>query len=74
MFRPYEVWRHRNCTEIDIEVIKVTYRNPEYIKLKVRYLNRRSFLEKNRLINNRPETVRIFKKDFKNWSLINEEK
>lgn len=71
MFKDGEAWRHRNTTEIDVVFWKVTYRGTNYIRAKVLYLNRQAFLPENHLIDTEVQTVRVLRKDFKNWSLIN---
>ena len=63
-------WRHRRCTEIDILITKVQYRDPKRVVAKVLYLNRQATLEKNQLMDTRPERVTILAKDFKNWSPV----
>jgi len=58
-------YRHRNCLDIDIEVIKVMFRDSKRVKLKVQYINQRSGLS----LGFSPERVEIKKEDFKNWSM-----
>lgn len=66
MFRPFEKWRHRNCIDIDIIVQKVTYQGLKYFKVKVLYFNRHY----KDIIFSKPDTVKINREDFNNWSLV----
>ena len=70
MFKSNEIWRHRSTTEIDFEIVKVTFNGPDYIKVKVRYLNRQVYLSQNILIDPKPQLVKILRKDFHNWSRV----
>lgn len=64
MFLQTRTYRHKNCLDIDIYVSKITYRGPNYWKLRVFYVHQRLgyIIEK--------ETVKINKKDFKNWKEV----
>lgn len=72
MFRAGERWRHRSTTEIDLCATKVQFVGPEYLKLKVLFLNRQAFLECNRLIDPTPASVTLKRKDLGNWRMVRE--
>lgn len=59
-------WRHKNCLDMDLVVLKIPYHGSEYYKLRVLYQNRHNGI----LYNYNPETIKIYKKDFKNWSWV----
>ncbi len=65
MFKPYSFYQHRNCLDTDIEVIKVSYKGPNYTKLKVNFIDRKhtSYFQSNTLIV-------IKKEQYKNWKLV----
>jgi len=64
MFRSGDTIRHVNCLDVDLYIHKIQYRGPDYWKVRVSYILQRNggFLGM--------DTVRIKKKDFKNWSII----
>jgi hypothetical protein len=68
MFRPMELWRHRNCLDIDILVLKIQFQHSDYVMAKVKYWNRHykvfSWAD--------PETVKILRSDFSKWTLVEE--
>ena len=66
MFKKGDRWRHVNSLDIDIIVTNVSYVGPEYVKLKVLYLNRNY----NSIIFPKAETVQIKREDFPKWELI----
>lgn len=66
MFRPGELWRHKNCLDIDVEIKKVGYMCSEYFKIRVKYWNRHIGV----YCWNDPETVKIKREDFYKWKLI----
>lgn len=65
MFRPWEVWRHNSCLDMDLLIIKIQYRGPTYLKCKVRFVDRKgNFFDKG------PSTVNIQRKHFEHWRLV----
>lgn len=54
-------YRHRNCTEVDMHVVRLLYFNSDWFRLEVAWVNRH-----NPLICI-PDTVRIWRKDLGNW-------
>ena len=64
MFRAGETIRHRNCLDIDLYIHKIQYSSPTYVKVRVSYM-----LRKGGWILG-TETVKILRKDFKNWDFI----
>ncbi len=60
-------WRHMSCLDVDMQVVKVTYRGPTYVKCKVLWLNRNY---NDLLLSPRPETVTVQKKDLWKWSYV----
>lgn len=65
MFRPYEYWRHDYTRDIDIEIIKVQYNGPDYIRARVNFINRShtGYFELN-------SKVKILRKDFHLWKKV----
>jgi hypothetical protein len=59
-------YRHRNCLDIDIEVVKVMYRDSNRIKLKVIYVRQSDGAS----YGFPPERVEIKRKDYCNWSPV----
>lgn len=33
-------YRHKNCLDVDLDIIKVNYRGPDYTRVNVAYINR----------------------------------
>lgn len=66
MFRQGDTWRHKDCTDMDVYVVKVEFGCPTYTKLKVKYLNRRA---KN-LLHADTDTVTIPRTAYHNWRLV----
>jgi hypothetical protein len=60
------VWRHPNCLDMDLEVIRVTYPGPKYLKVKVNYLSRDGGYR----FNNGSEIVKIQRKDLGRWKFM----
>ena len=59
-------YRHRNCLDIDIEVLKVMFRDSKRVKLKIQYIYQRNGLS----LGFPPQRVEINKSDFENWSMV----
>lgn len=68
MFKPGDVWRHKACLDMDLIIMSVPYKGLKYFKVKVLYGDRH---HGNRLYDNRVETVKIYRKEFPKWELIN---
>jgi hypothetical protein len=66
MFRAYDRYRHMSCLDLDIEVVKVKYRDPKRIKLKIKWIWRNTGLDH----GFPPENVEIQRADFWKWRLI----
>ena len=59
-------YRHMNCIDIDIEVVKVMYRDSKRVKLKVKFL-----LQHNRYNLGLPDQrVEIKKEDNWKWRMV----
>lgn len=58
------IWRHKNCFDMDLVIVKITYPGSRYIKAKVIYINRH-----NGDIFGR-ETIKIQRKHFKDWTYV----
>lgn len=60
------MWRHPDCLDVDFYITKVSYRGPDYYKVRVLYWNRnyKFFHDHN------PQTVKIKRVDFKYWSRV----
>lgn len=66
MFVSGRRYRHRRCLDIDIDIVRVTYRGTKYIKAKVLYWNR--WYKTHHSLQ--PELVWIKREDFYQWKLI----
>lgn len=66
MFNQHEIWRHRNCLDIDIFILKVKYNGPLYVKVKILYWNRHSHA----FCALEPEVVKIYREEFPKWHLV----
>jgi len=66
MFRPGDRWRHKNCLDIDLIIVAVTYAGPSLTRAKVLYWQRHM----GALMTTTTETVTIKRKDFGNWQRI----
>lgn len=58
------IQRHKNCLDIDVEIVKITYSGSNYIKVKVRYLDRVNGF----YYNTKPQVVKIYRKNFGDWN------
>lgn len=68
MFRSFEVWRHDKCLDLDLLILKRTYSGPDYLKVRVRFMNRHNktfFLAESKI-------VKIERKDFKFWKQVHD--
>lgn len=61
------MWRHRNCLDVDVYIVKVQYRGKKRIIAKALYWNRNYKFFHN--IGD-PETIIIKNSDLKNWSQV----
>lgn len=60
------LYRHRSCLDIDILIANICFVGPKYAVVKVFYI-----LQRNEgILNPEPQTVRIQKKDWPNWTRI----
>jgi hypothetical protein len=66
VFKNSGYYKHRNCLDMAIYVLKVQYRGPHYTKLRVLYVEAKS----SRLYHETKETVKIFSKDSCNWTQL----
>jgi hypothetical protein len=66
MFRPMELWRHKNCLDIDLYICKVQFQHKDYVMAKVMYWNHRY----QAFAHSDSETVKIYRKDFYKWKLV----
>jgi len=67
MFKPGDIWRHKHCLDIDIEIQKIQYRGPDYWKIKVMYWNRHM----KTYAHWDSEIVKIYKTEWPKWKLVN---
>lgn len=65
MFRATYYYRHDCTLDIDLEVIKVRYVGPQYVRLKVNIVNREhtGYFERN--VN-----VKISRYEFNRWRMV----
>lgn len=70
LFRPGDILKYYKPLDFDLYVCKVTYQCDEYVKMKVRYLNNHTFLPENRVIDTRPQTIKIQTKHLSHWRII----
>jgi hypothetical protein len=61
-------WRHCSCLDMDIEIERIRYVSVNYVVVNVAYLNR-NWQNGNFLIM-REKNVKIYKKDWTNWSRV----
>jgi hypothetical protein len=66
--RSGDIYRHKNCKDMDIWVKKLQYAGLEYIKVRIYYISQRT----RDLFWETPETVKILRKDLKNWKRVTE--
>lgn len=61
-----QLYRHPRCLDVDFFIVKVQYESPTYIKVKIKYWHRtlKEFIFPD------PETVKIQKKDWPNWTPV----
>lgn len=64
-------YRHDRCLDVDIEILKIQYLGPEYIKAKVAYLNR-NWQNGNFVID--IDNVTIENEQYEYWKRIYEDK
>lgn len=57
------LYRHPRCLDIDLEIVKIQYLGPDYIKARVRYWHRTGKY----FISLTPETVKIQRVDLPKW-------
>lgn len=67
MLHPGATYRHISSLDLDMSIVQVTYRGPEYAKAKVLFTNRNCFLEENRLVSTQMRKVKIYYKDLWKW-------
>jgi len=59
-------YRHRSCLDLDVEVVKVMYRDAKRVKLKIAFVRQRDGLT----LGFPPQRVEIQKSDFGNWEMV----
>ena len=62
--RKGKTYRHRNCIDMDMWIIKIQYLGPRYMKLKICWVNR---FNPNIL---HPDHVTVQLKDMCNWAEV----
>lgn len=62
------LWRHPSCLDLDFQVVKVTYRGPDYYKLKVLYIYRGTSVT----VLSETQEVKLSREAAKLWRLIEE--
>ena len=73
MFRPGDIVRYQDILDIDLYIVKAVFKSKLYTKYKVCYLNNKAMLDKNILIDPRPQIVRIRNSDINKWRLVTDE-
>lgn len=59
------VYKHENCLDMHVFVLKRQYTSPDYAKYKVAYVD-----SKFRLYHGGTETVKIYHKDLEKWKYV----
>lgn len=67
LFRAGKTYRHINSKDVDLLVIDVVFSNSEYIKLKVKYIQR-DYL----YVWDQPGTIKLLREDLRKWEEINQ--
>lgn len=62
-------WQHRNCTDLQIEILKVQFIGPGYTKLKALYY-RKDFGCGDILLDPKADSLKIMKNQYYNWSRV----
>lgn len=62
MFRAYECYKHKNSLDTVLEVMKIQYVGPEYIKMKVNIADKKLTFHFQKNLS-----VKIYRKDFWLW-------
>lgn len=62
-------WRHISSLDLDMLVVKVSYRGVKYIKCHVLWINRHY---KDLILFPTPETVKVQVKDLRKWKWVSE--
>ncbi len=60
------LYRHPSCLDVDMYIVKVSYKGPTYIKLKVKWWNRHG------KFFHCDDTVQVKRKDVKRWVVVND--
>jgi hypothetical protein len=63
--KPGHTYRHPGLLDLDMHVLRVPYRGPEYLKLKVAWVKRRT----GEVLATMPE--RLMRRDLHKWTLVN---
>lgn len=66
MFRKHGRYRHINTLDVDLYVHKIGYVGPNYLKLRVSYVNRHNGIVYGM------ETVKILREQIKYWSEVSD--
>ena len=66
IFKGSNMIRHRDTLDVDLAILHVQYDTESYVKLKILYYNRNY----DRLIDLRPQIVKIKTSDKHKWSLV----
>lgn len=62
-------WQHKNCSDLQLEIMKVQYQGPDYTKVKAFYM-RKDFGCGEILLDPKADTLKITKDQYKNWRRV----
>ncbi len=63
------LWQHRNCTDLQLEVVKVQYSGPDYTKLKALYI-RKDFGCGSIVLDYKADSFKITADQYENWRRV----
>lgn len=63
------IWQHRNCTDLQLDIFKVSYRGPDYCKVRAWYV-RKDFGWGRLLLDPALDTLTIRKEQYHNWRYV----
>lgn len=64
--KPGNIIRHNHCLDTDLVIVKVVTATSEFVRLRVLYWNRHY----KTIMDETPETIIIYKKDFNGWKKL----
>lgn len=65
------LWQHRNCNDLQLQILKVRYRGSKYTVVKALYI-RKDFGCGSLVLDTKADTLTITKDQYHNWNKIKE--